>query len=154
VEREQGGAREALHSPAHERGGRIGPRKPPRHFSTLLSIDRIPKERKGNAPGGGGIRMNTTDDPSGASTLNGTRLKVLALLAVAGDLELTVAGPAVRAAAEAALEQRQARYDTRELTCSCLSYRSKATLDGDSMPDASHLGPSRCNRLYGAISSH
>ena len=35
VETEQGRAREAL---AHERAGRIGPPKPPRHFSTLLSV--------------------------------------------------------------------------------------------------------------------
>ena len=35
VETEQGRASEA---PAHERAGRIGPPKPPRHFSTLLSL--------------------------------------------------------------------------------------------------------------------
>src|SRR5450755_3883922 len=35
VETEQGRAREA---PADERAGRIGPPKPPRHFSTLLSL--------------------------------------------------------------------------------------------------------------------
>ena len=37
VETEQGRAREA---PADERAGRIGPPKPPRHFSTLLSLER------------------------------------------------------------------------------------------------------------------
>ena len=35
VETEQGRANEA---PADERAGRIGPPKPPRHFSTLLSL--------------------------------------------------------------------------------------------------------------------
>ena len=42
VETEQGRAREA---PADERAGRIGPTKPPRHFSTLLSVrDTSPEE--------------------------------------------------------------------------------------------------------------
>jgi len=38
METEQGRAREAPPPMAHERAGRIGPLKPPRHFSTLLSL--------------------------------------------------------------------------------------------------------------------
>ena len=52
VETEQGRAREA---PAHERAGRIGPPKPPRHFSTLLSVNPYP--RRPHSPLAAAIRI-------------------------------------------------------------------------------------------------
>jgi hypothetical protein len=73
-----------------------------REYSGFLVVG--PLDANGTRPSR--IRVRTTTPPNGSPTLAGSRLQILGLMLIAGNLHLTEAAPAMKQVADAAFTQR------------------------------------------------